>query len=64
MRGSGAGWAAGFGRIASILAPLAVPVLNRSGDIWLVFTAFAAAFVMAAGGALLLAERRGLALED
>ncbi|GAA4286266.1 MFS transporter [Georgenia daeguensis] len=64
VRGSGAGWAAGFGRIASILAPLAVPVLNRGGEIWLVFTAFAVAFLVAAGGALLLAERRGLALEE
>ena len=64
VRGSGAGWAAGFGRIASIVAPLAVPVLNRGGEIWLVFTAFAVAFLVAAGGALLLAERRGLALEE
>ncbi|PFG41253.1 putative MFS transporter [Georgenia soli] len=64
VRAGGAGWAAGFGRIASILAPLAVPLLNRAGDLWLVFTAFAASFVVAAGGALLLAERRGLALDD
>ncbi|MCK6209463.1 MFS transporter [Georgenia sp. EYE_87] len=64
VRGSGAGWAAGFGRIASILAPLSVPFLNRGGEIWLVFTAFAVAFLVAAGGALLLAERRGLALEE
>jgi len=64
VRGGGAGWAAGFGRTASILAPLAVPLLNRTGDLWLVFTAFAVSFVVAAGGALLLVERRGLALDD
>ena len=63
VRGTGAGWASGFGRIASILAPLAVPVLNRTGDIWLVFTVFAGAFVIAAAATLLLKERRGLALE-
>ena len=27
LRGTGAGWAAGFGRIASILAPLSVPLM-------------------------------------
>ncbi|MEE6272615.1 MFS transporter [Georgenia sp. MJ206] len=64
IRGTGAGWAAGFGRIASILAPLAVPFLNRSGEIWLVFTVFACAFILAAAGALLLKEQRGLALEE
>ncbi|MFH5823549.1 MFS transporter [Georgenia sp. AZ-5] len=64
VRGTGAGWAAGFGRIASILAPLAVPVLARAGDIWLIFTVFAGAFVIAAGAALLLKERKGLALQQ
>lgn len=62
VRGTGAGWAAGVGRIASILAPLAVPVLNRTGDIWLVFVAFAVAFLVAAASALLLQEQRGRAL--
>ncbi|RPF28795.1 MFS transporter [Georgenia muralis] len=64
VRGTGAGWAAGFGRIASILAPLSVPFLDRSGGIWLIFTVFAAAFLLAAGGSLLLKEKRGLTLED
>ncbi|WP_448072377.1 MFS transporter [Georgenia yuyongxinii] len=63
IRGTGAGWAAGFGRIASILAPLAVPILNRAGDIWLIFTVFAAAFVLAALATALLTEPRGRALE-
>ncbi|WP_370275955.1 MFS transporter [Georgenia sp. SYP-B2076] len=64
VRGTGAGWASGFGRLASILAPLAVPVLNRAGDLWLVFTVFAGAFVIAAAAALLLQERKGVALEQ
>ncbi|GAA1642260.1 MFS transporter [Georgenia ruanii] len=63
VRGTGAGWAAGFGRLASIFAPLAVPVLLQAGQLWLVFTVFAVAFVLAAAGALLLKEQRGLALE-
>ncbi|MHB1063663.1 MAG: MFS transporter [Georgenia sp.] len=64
IRGTGAGWAAGVGRIASILAPLAVPVLNRAGDIWLVFVVFAVAFVIAAAAALMLKEQKGRALES
>jgi putative MFS transporter len=64
LRGTGAGWAAGFGRIASILAPLAVPPLRSAGGTGLVFTVFAAAFVVAALSALGLPERRGAALED
>nr|WP_211489781.1 MFS transporter [Georgenia thermotolerans] len=63
VRGTGAGWAAGFGRLASILAPLAVPALMHVGQLWLVFTVFAIAFVLAAAGALLLKEQRGIALE-
>ena len=64
VRGTGSGWAAGFGRIASILAPLAVPVLRSGGGTLLVFAAFAAAFVLAAGATLLLPERRGEVLQD
>lgn len=63
VRGTGAGWAAGFGRIASILAPLAVPVLREAGGTELVFLVFAAAFVLAGAAALALPERRGQALE-
>ena len=29
LRATGSGWAAGFGRIASILAPLSVPLLRE-----------------------------------
>lgn len=64
MRGTGAGAAAGFGRIASILAPLTVPfLLDRGSGETIVFTLFAVAFVLAAGAAFLLPERRGLELE-
>ena len=64
MRGSGAGAAAGFGRLASIAAPLVVPVLlERGGGDVLVFTIFTAAFVVAAAAAFLLPETRGRALD-
>src|SRR5690606_30397704 len=47
MRGTGAGAAAGFGRIASIIAPLSVPfLLERGGGEALVFGLFAAAFLL------------------
>jgi MFS transporter, putative metabolite:H+ symporter len=63
LRATGSGWAAGFGRIASILAPLAVPVLRASGDNVLVFAVFAAFFVLAAVATWGLPERRGESLE-
>ncbi|WP_409483774.1 MFS transporter [Arsenicicoccus dermatophilus] len=59
MRGTGSGAAAGFGRIASILAPLAVPPLKAAGGTGLVFTVFAVAFVIAAVSALGLPELTG-----
>lgn len=64
LRGTGAGSAAGIGRIASILAPLAVPPLRELGGTSLVFVVFAAVFVVAALGALRLPERRGLILDE
>ncbi|GAB3034254.1 MFS transporter [Parafrigoribacterium mesophilum] len=64
MRATGAGWAAGIGRIASILAPLAVPFLRDGGGTVLLFAIFAAFFVVAAAGAFALPEKRGQALED
>jgi putative MFS transporter len=63
LRASGSGAAAGFGRIASILAPLSVPPLLGLGGSVVVFTCFAAFFVLAAAGAWGLPERRGQALE-
>ncbi|WP_068319515.1 MFS transporter [Janibacter anophelis] len=62
VRGAGAGAAAGFGRLASIAAPLTVPfLLERGGDDGdvVVFSLFTAAFVLAAAAAFLLPETRG-----
>ncbi|WP_029211274.1 MULTISPECIES: MFS transporter [Arsenicicoccus] len=64
MRGTGSGASAGFGRIASILAPLAVPPLKAAGGTGLVFTTFAVAFAIAAFSALGLPELRGKELEE
>jgi putative MFS transporter len=64
LRGTGAGSAAAFGRLASILAPLAVPLLREQGGTGLLFAVFAGVFVVAAGGSALLPERRGQALEE
>nr|WP_043601175.1 MFS transporter [Cellulomonas flavigena] len=62
VRTTGAGWAAGIGRTASVLAPLAVPQLRELGGTGLLFTVFAAVFVVASAGALALPERTGEAL--
>lgn len=64
MRATGAGWAAGIGRIAAILAPLAVPMLRDTGGTGFLFAIFAVFFVVAALGAFGLPEKRGEALED
>ena len=64
LRATGAGAAAGFGRIASILAPLSVPPLLRLGGSGLVFGTFAAVFVVAALTAFVLPELRGRSLDD
>jgi putative MFS transporter len=63
LRGTGAGWAAGVGRIASIVAPLAVPPLLAFGGATVLFVVFAAVFVVAALGALALPELKGLPLD-
>lgn len=66
LRGTGTGAAAAFGRIASILAPLSVPVLLGLGgeryDVVVVFAVFGAAFLVAAAAAFALPEQRGRAL--
>ena len=64
LRATGSGWAAGVGRIASIVAPLAVPPLLALGGPPLLFVVFAAFFVVAVGASFGLADRRGRALED
>lgn len=64
VRGTGTGAAAGFGRIASLVAPFLVPVLVVAGSTVLAFAVFAAAFGVAALAAFTLPEQRGRALED
>lgn len=64
LRATGAGWAAGVGRIASILAPLAVPFIRDLGGTLTLFVVFSAFFVVAALGSFWLPERRGVPLED
>ena len=64
LRATGAGWAAGVGRIASIIAPLVVPALLQSGGAPLLFVIFAGFFAVAAGAAWGLVDRRGQALDD
>jgi len=64
MRATGSGWAAGVGRIASIVAPLTVPPLLAAGGAPTLFVVFAAFFIVAAAAAWGLADRRGLALDD
>lgn len=62
VRGTGTGAAAGFGRIASIITPLLVPVFLSIGGNVLVFTIFSIAFAIAAGAAFFLPEQRGKAI--
>ncbi len=64
LRAPGAGSAAAFGRIASIVAPLLVPLLRSTTGLSGLFLVFAAAFAVAAVAALGLPEWRGRALED
>lgn len=62
LRGTGAGWAASVGRIASIAAPLSVPPLLALGGAPVLFLVFGVVFVIAAVGAFLLPELKGAAL--
>lgn len=64
LRATGSGWAAGAGRIASIVAPLAVPLLLAVGGAPLLFVVFAAFFLVAAAAAWGLVDKRGMALDD
>lgn len=64
LRATGAGWAAGAGRIASIIAPLSVPPLLALGGAPLLFVIFAAFFAVAAAATWGLVEARGTALDD
>ena len=64
LRATGAGWAAGFGRFGSILAPLAVPPLLLAGGSTLVFAVFAGVLLLGAATTLALPERRGEGLVE
>ena len=64
LRGTGAGWAAGVGRIASIVAPLSVPALLLAGGAPLLFAVFGVCFLGAASAAWGLVDRGGQALDD
>ncbi|MGV0870260.1 MFS transporter [Corynebacterium kalidii] len=64
MRGRGTGAATGFGRIASIIAPLIVPPLLVVGGMPVLFALFGAAFALAALAALSLPELRGTSLAE
>lgn len=64
LRATGSGWAAGIGRIASIIAPLLVPVVLANGGPTVLFVIFAAFFVVAAAAAWGLKEQKGLSLDE
>ena len=64
IRATGTGAAAAFGRIASIIAPLSVPVMLGIGGQVLVFAVFGGAFAMAALAALALPEFKDKALDE
>jgi putative MFS transporter len=64
LRATGTGWAAGVGRIASIVAPLVVPPLLIAGGAPVLFVVFAVFFAVAAAAAWGLVDRRGAALDD
>lgn len=64
LRATGAGWAAGIGRIASILAPPAVPAIQAVGGTPVVFVVLSAFFAVAAAATWGLAETRGRSLAE
>lgn len=64
LRGTGTGAAAGFGRIASIIAPSLVPLVAGAQGPIAVFTMFAIAFAVAAVAAFTMPEQRGRKLVD
>ncbi len=64
MRARGTGAATGFGRLASIIAPLIVPPLLVFGGLPILFTLFGIAFAIAALAALALPELKGTRLRE
>ena len=63
LRATGSGWAAGFGRIASILAPLAVPLLRDGRRQRAAVRGVRGVLPARRGGGLGLPERRGEPLD-
>lgn len=59
IRATGTGAAASFGRLASIIAPLIVPLLMAGAGPLALFSIFATAFAVAAAAAFFLPEQRG-----
>lgn len=64
LRATGSGWAAGVGRIASIVAPLTVPPLLALGGAPILFVVFAVFFAVAAAATWGLVDRRGRSLDE
>ncbi|WP_010120095.1 MFS transporter [Corynebacterium nuruki] len=64
LRATGTGAATGFGRIASIIAPLIVPPLLVFGGTGILFALFGVAFAIAAVAAFTLPELKGTALAE
>lgn len=64
MRATGSGWAAGIGRIASIIAPIMVPIILANAGAPTLFVIFAIAFAIAAVATWGLVDRSGVALDD
>jgi putative MFS transporter len=64
LRGTGSGWAAGVGRIASIIAPLVAGALMASVGPTPLFLLFGGVFAIAALAALALPELKGRALAE
>jgi putative MFS transporter len=64
QRGTGSGWAAGFGRIASILTTLLVPTLHAATGTGFVFALFATVFALAALASWALPEMQGKTLPE
>jgi putative MFS transporter len=64
LRGTGSGWAAGVGRIASIVTTLATLPLHTAFGTGPVFVIFAGFFVVAAAATWALPEMRGRTLVE
>lgn len=63
IRATGTGAAAAFGRLASIIAPLLVPVIISTAGPEVLFIVFGASFAIAAVAAFTLPEQRGKVID-